>query len=208
MLSLLGLVRWCLSSTLLFQHLALRLSLLPLSFESCLREDFSPAQTSSSTTAGLVFLIILVISGYVVPRRLPNGVSARLPIRSIDLTLDLVTQVPEIPIMRAVDIMRQLVAQCFANGFVIAISIVRISSQAQLNRLALISVQTEYSTCSFVRRLRVRKRFHLCEDTNGEFVFCHGGANAGVFLEAHEELLAALWVRKTLEWSNLKEGVL
>ncbi|KAF4263729.1 hypothetical protein CNMCM8812_003899 [Aspergillus fumigatus] len=80
--------------------------------------------------------------------------------------------------------MRQLMAQRLANRPVIAVSVVRIRAQPQLDHLAFIPIQTERA--GFARGML--GRIHLRQQRDREAVLCHGGADARVVTQAGQKL--------------------
>ena len=50
--------------------------------------------------------------------------TAAFPVRLVNLTFDLVTEVPEIPVVFRMDVVCQLVAQSLSNCLVISVAIV------------------------------------------------------------------------------------
>ena len=126
-----------------------------------------------------------------------------LPVSLADFFLDRLAQIPEIPVMVAKNIMRQFVAERISNDFVISISIIRICPEPQLYDLASISVQPQGA------RLvgRVLGWVHLRQHADAEFVFAHGGLDAGVVAQALEKLLRARRAGEVAEREDGLEGV-
>lgn len=132
-----------------------------------------------------------------------NCLPPTLPIPLPYLPLNLPRQIPEIPIMFAPHIMRQLMTQRIPNDFIIAIPIVRIGPEPQLNDFAPVAVQTE----GFAVVGGVLGRVHFCENADAEFVFAHGGLDAGVGAEAGEVGEGAGGVGEVGEGEEGVEGV-
>lgn len=62
---------------------------------------------------------------------------------SVHLLLDIIGEIPEISIMLAPDVVRELVAERFADDLVVPIPIVAICSQAQFDHLSSVSIEPE-----------------------------------------------------------------
>ena len=132
-----------------------------------------------------------------------NSLPPTLPIPLPNLPLNLPRQIPEILIMIPPHIMRQLMTQRVPNDFIIAIPIVRIRPEPQLDDFAPVAVQTE----GFAVMSGVVCRVHFCEDADAEFVFAHAGFYAGVGAEAGEVGEGAGGVGEVGEGEEGVEGV-
>ncbi|GFF30042.1 hypothetical protein IFM46972_02806 [Aspergillus udagawae] len=110
-----------------------------------------------------------------------------LPIRPLNLLLDLRRQIPKIPIMLAEHTVRQLMTQRFANRPIIAVAVVRIRAQPQLDHLAFIPVQAERPGLA-------------------RAVLCHGRADARVVAQAGQELQRPRRVGQVREREEPVEG--
>lgn len=137
-----------------------------------------------------------------------NAVPAALPVGPRDLALDLVAQVPEVPIVRAVDVVRELVAEGVADGLVVAVAVVGVGAQAQLDDLAAVAVQAQDARRPFVAGLGVGERVHLRQQADGEPVRAHRGADARVRPQPLEEGERALRARQVRQRPQRHEGVL
>ena len=126
-----------------------------------------------------------------------------LPVRLPHLPLDGLAQVPETPIVVAKDVVRQLVAERVPDDPVVAVPVVRVRPQPQLDDLAPVAVQAQGAR--FVRR--VRGRVHLGQHADAELVFAHAGFDAGVVAQALEESLRAGRVGEVAEGEDGVEGV-
>ena len=125
------------------------------------------------------------------------------PVSNPDLLLDDVAQIPEVPIVIAPHVVRQLVAQRPPDRRIVAVAVVGIGAQPQLNHLPAVAIQAQRAR--LVRRMH--GRVHLGEQAHAELVLAHRRLDARVIAEALEEAEAALGLGEIGQRSEGVEGV-
>lgn len=84
--------------------------------------------------------------------RLPPSAFTYTPPRTSrrNLPLNLMTQIPEFPIVRAVDVVGEFVAEGGADGVVGAVAVVGVGAETQFDDLAGVAVEAEEAGGAFV----------------------------------------------------------
>lgn len=144
------------------------------------------------------FSFLRIIKDFVADR-LPS----MLPISLPDFLLDGLAQAPEVPVVIAKDVVRQLVAKRVPDDLVVPIPIIRIRPQSQLDDLASVPVQAQGAR--FVRR--VLGGIHLGQDADTELVLAHACLDAGIIAQTLEEPLRTRQAGEVVEWEDGLEGV-
>ena len=89
----------------------------------------------------MVMDLILSLASPSIKLLLAKHMAAALPVGTLDLALNLMAQVPELAIVQPMHVVRQLVAQRLADGLVVAVAVVGVGAQAELDDFAAVAVQ-------------------------------------------------------------------
>lgn len=163
--------------------------------------------TKHELAAGPAAVVIRDLLAGLVELGVADAPAAALPIGLGDLALDFVTQVPELAVVVAVHVVGELVAQGVADGLVVAVAVVRVGAQAQLDDGAPVAVQPQDARGALVAGLRVRQRVHLRQQPHAELVRAHRRPDPRVGLQPLEEGERTRRVRQVRQRAQRRERV-